>query len=389
MKGIILMIYYITFGTFSGLEEYSLEASPAAIQKGQYIIEKLDAVCNAYKVVSLSETDKRHWCWLPEKTVNCLNSGTYTVWNSFGKPNRIIRKIHYLYRRKQLESFLSRLNSNDIVIAYHSLLIADILYRYKLKNHFKFILELEEIYQDVVECNKREADCERKVISVADGYILAAEALSRQIPQQRPYIVVNGTYHVELKRNVSFNDDKIHCIYAGTFDPTKGGAAAAAAAAFLPENYHIHILGFGTNKQKQYLVDLISSVQKKAKCIVTYDGLKSGEEYIQFLQKCQIGLCTQIPDAKYTETSFPSKIMVYLANGLRVLSAQIPAVMNSEVGKVLYYYDDQTPQKIACAIMNIPIDPEYESRTLLNQLDKGCERGLKCLLEYMDNDEIH
>lgn len=127
-------------------------------------------------------------------------------------------------------------------------------------------------------------------------------------------------------------------------------------------------------------------VQKRTKCILTYDGLKLGEEYIRFLQKCQIGLCTQIPDAKYTETSFPSKILVYLANGLQVLSVRIPAVENSEVGEMLFYYDTQSPREIANAIMKIPVGEIYDSRMLLNQLDKDCEKNIKQLMEYIDDE---
>ena len=381
------MIYYITFGTFPGLESYSLEASPAAQQKGSYLIEKLDIMNKKFEVISLSETSQRLWCRMPSLTVNCFNHGKYTVWSGFGKPNRILRRMHYYYRRGQLKQFLSGLTSNDTVIAYHSLQTADIFYKYKREKGFRFVLELEEIYQDVVNCGVKKAAWERKVITAADGYILAAEALAKEIPTGRHYIVVNGTYHAEPERNVGFDDGEIHCVYAGTFDHAKGGAAAAAAAAeFLPENYHVHILGFGTEEQKKQLQELIATVQKKTKCTLTYDGLKSGEEYIQFLQKCHIGLCTQIPDAKYTESSFPSKVLVYLANGLRVLSVRIPAVENSAVGGVLYYYDKQSPQEIANVIMGIPMEDDYNSRQLLNQLDKDCENKLKQLLEKMNNE---
>ena len=141
-------------------------------------------------------------------------------------------------------------------------------------------------------------------------------------------------------------------------------------------------------EQKERLLHQIENVQRKTKCTLTYDGLKSGEEYTQFLQKCQIGLCTQIPDAKYTETSFPSKVLVYLANGLRVLSVRIPAVEESAVGKILYYYDKQSPQEIANAIMRIPIEGNYDSRKLLNQLDKACEKDIKWLMEKV-NDAIN
>ena len=125
----------------------------------------------------------------------------------------------------------------------------------------------------------------------------------------------------------------------------------------------------------------IAEVQKTAECTLTYDGLKSGEEYIQFLQKCQIGLCTQIPNAKYTETSFPSKVLVYLANGLRVLSVRIPAVEQSSVGDMLFYYDEQKPEKIAEAIQSIDVTQLYDSRERLKQLDEKAKNDIQKLVK--------
>ena len=153
------------------------------------------------------------------------------------------------------------------------------------------------------------------------------------------------------------------------------------AAEFLPENYHVHILGFGTEEQKKQLQELIALVQERTKCTLTYDGLKSGEEYIQFLQKCHIGLCTQIPDAKYTETSFPSKVLVYLANGLRVLSVRIPAVEQSDIGDLLFYYDEQKPEKIAEAIQSIDMNLPYDGRERLEMLDIKATKDIQELLK--------
>ena len=77
---------------------------------------------------------------------------------------------------------------------------------------------------------------------------------------------------------------------------------------------------------------------------------------------------------------------MYLANGLRVLSVRIPVVENSEVGGILYYYDTQSPREIADAIVNIPMKEDYNSRQILNQLDKDCERNLKRLMEKINNE---
>lgn len=380
-----MAIYYLTYFQPDLLKGLKLEISPACQQKSAYLAKKMDALGREYCVISLAEADTKNGFYKTRK-FELTEHGKYVLWGGFGKPNKVARRLHYYFRRGQLRRFLSKLNESDTVIAYHSLITSDIFYKYKKKYKFKFFLELEEIYQDVVDCGKLKASWERKVISISDGYILATESLSKAVATDKPYIVVNGTYHAEPKRDVCFDDERIHCVYAGTFDPTKGGAAAAAAAAFLPENYHVHILGFGSEKQVEDLKEQIRKVQKTAKCLITYDGLKSGEEYIQFLQKCHIGLCTQISDAKYTETSFPSKILVYLANGLRVLSVRIPAVEQSAVGDILYYYDKQEPEEIAKAIMGISIDESYDSRALLKQLDMECVDNLKQLMEKVTDE---
>ena len=180
-----------------------------------------------------------------------------------------------------------------------------------LKKHKKpFILEVEEIYSDVMAKKKKQnREKEDFMFSAASSYIFSTELLNREINSgNKPYVVCNGTYNTtqKLVEEKIFDDkDKIHCVYAGTFDPRKGGAAAAVAAAkFLPSDYHIHILGFGNDAETKAMKDLTSEISKKSIATVTYDGLLSGEEYIRFIQSCDIGLSTQNPDAAFNATSF-------------------------------------------------------------------------------------
>ena len=192
---------------------------------------------------------------------------------------------------------------------------------------------------------------------------------------------MHGTYNVEKQIADKFDDGKIHCVYAGTFDPRKGGVAAAAAAAeFLTEKYHVHILGFGTEKDRKLLINTIEDVKAKTDCTITFDGLKSGEEYIKFIQSCHIGLSTQNPNAKFNATSFPSKVLSYLANGLRVVSIKIRALETSDVNDLLYYYEDNDPQKIAEAVMTVDVTDNYDSRAKINELDKQFKQDFNKLL---------
>ena len=117
-----------------------------------------------------------------------------------------------------------------------------------------------------------------------------------------------------------------------------------------------------TKKKKRKCLTLSTAFQKSQKAKITYDGLLSGEEYIKFIQSCDIGLSTQNPNGKYNDTSFPSKILSYMANGLRVVSVRIPVVEESGIGKCVCYYDEQTPENIAKAIKSIDFSEEYDSR---------------------------
>lgn len=180
---------------------------------------------------------------------------------------------------------------------------------------------------------------------------------------------------------LTFNDGKIHVVYAGTLNPKKGGAMAAAGLACLPSNYRVHILGQGTTQ-------LIQQIQVRAECStkidgaeVTYDGFYSGEDYIRFIQACDIGLSTQNPEAAFNATSFPSKVLSYMANGLRVVSARIEAVESSAVGDMITYYEKQTPECIAEAVMSIDMSQPYDSRKRIAELDEQFQKDLKQLIE--------
>ncbi|KAF0091900.1 MAG: Uncharacterized protein FD141_84 [Fusobacteria bacterium] len=306
------------------------------------------------------------------------------VGSTFGAQNRILRYFRIFWSWLFLFMFICfNTKKDEKVLVYHSImLMKPIMLAQKFKK-FKIILEVEEIYQDVAKFIEKTNKDELKFIESANRYIFPTELLNQKLnTTNKPYTIITGTYQVEDDRKDKYNDHNIHIIYAGTFDPRKGGALAAAAAAeYLSENYHLHIIGFGSQVDKKNLLLKIEEISKKTKATVTYDGLLSGEEYIRFIQKCQIGLSTQSPEAAYNETSFPSKILSYMANGLRVVSIRIKAIETSEIGNSVYYYEEPKPEEIAKAIMAIDLKEPYDSRELIRKLDKKFREKIKELLE--------
>lgn len=378
------LVYYDTPANKSENRNYA----PAAANKVDYVCTALNRIGHSVELISASMTHNRHGC--KGKAVQISERISLKLFPSLGGgvlPKRVLRRL--LFDTRLFLFLLFHLKKGEDLLVYHSLGYANLVWLLRKIKKFRLILEVEEIYADV---NGRERDRKKefKLFAAADAYFFPTELLNQKInTQKKPYLLVHGTYQAEQERRCNVFDDnlqreekrKIHCVYAGTFDPRKGGAIAAAAAKFLPENYHVHILGFGSKKETEMMQEQVSSLAECCKCGITYDGLLSGEALIRFLQSCDIGLSTQNPDAAFNETSFPSKILSYMANGLRVVSIRIPAIEMSAVGKYMYYYDEQTPEAIAEAIMRIDLETGENGHGVLEKLDRQYVEALKKLLE--------
>ena len=276
---------------------------------------------------------------------------------------------------------ISHCRKNEPVIVYHSLGYFEIIRWAKRISGFKLILEVEEIYSDVSQMSPYWRNLEFKMFELSDAFIFSTELLNTKINKnQKPFVVIYGTYQVEPQYVQKFDDGKIHAVYAGTFDPNKGGAQSAISAAeYLSDKYHIHICGFGNECDVMSIKRSIEEINTKSKAVVTYDGMKKGKEFVEFLQKCHIGLSTQIPEGEYNDTSFPSKVLTYMSNGLSVVSIKIPVLLNSAVGEHLSFYSIPNGQEIAASIINA--DLTNDNRSVCDALNISFHNNIKSLLK--------
>lgn len=380
MKKIFYMAYYNSTNSSE-----RRNAVLSSVNKMNYICEALENNGYNTEIVSASGAVEKKFC--KSKKVKLTNKTTLKLFSSLPRLNRIVSVIDRVILKTKLFLYMIKnTNKDSIVMVYHSLGYMSLVKRLKKLKGFKLIIEAEEIYGDVIG-DEKTSQKEYEFFKIADAFIFPTELLSEKVnTEKKPEVIIYGTYHIEKEMPKLFSDGKIHCVYAGTLDPRKGGAIASAESAlFLNENYHIHILGFGNEREKAEMLNTIDSISKKSKAKITYDGLLSGEEYIKFIQSCDIGLSTQNPNGKYNDTSFPSKILSYMANGLRVVSVRIPVVEESGIGKCVYYYDEQTPENIAKAIKSIDFSEEYDSRKTIGVLDKAFICDLKTMLKGLEN----
>lgn len=352
---------------------------------------KMDYICNAINatgrdvlIVSPSRTSNNHTY---HGRVTALRTGvSLKLFPTFPWGNRVQRAASVVASHAFLFLFLL-LNArrNEIIVVYHSLLLMRSVRYAKIIRGFRVLLEVEEIYQHAVPVGSTTAEREHATFRNADGFILSTELLNAAINMNgRPSTVVYGTYQVEPDRRLRFSDDQIHVVYAGIIDSLKNGAAvAASAAAHLDERYHVHIAGFGDERDIKRLQDQIAELSSVTKCGLSYDGLYTGNEFIDFLQKCDIGLSTQLPDAALNDTSFPSKLLSYMANGLAVVSVRIRGVEESKVARNITFYDGQDPQLVADAILSVRLPKCRDSRSLIEHLNSEFVDELQHVFDAM------
>ena len=376
------MIYYLGYYSCEEIAEEKRHAAPATINKMGYIISVLSEREGAQTtVVSPAETELDRYT---KGTSHKLHERvTLKTFDSIRGKNKLVRLFGHMLTQRQMLRFLRKnVGKDDTLIVYHSLALMKPVKKIKSTKGCKLIIEVEELYSDV-KGNEKLREREIDYLQIADGYIVITELLNKEINlENKPSVISHGTYRVVPDYGDTRNDGKLHVVYAGSFNPIKGGACSAVeAAAYLDSNYVLHVLGKGTDAHRALVLRKIEQISKTSRCQILFEGYKTGEEFDRFVQSCHIGLSTQQPNGKYNASSFPSKVLMYMSNGLPVVSVKIPAVASSAVGSYVSYYDEPRPEKIAEAIMAVTHEERKDARKKLRELDAAFGQAISRLLE--------
>ena len=371
-------VYYLSYyDTEDGDRVHALSCT----NKMNYIIDVLNKLGYEVEIISAAYTKERSFSLGKYRRIKDQVYLKTFLCTRYG--NGISRRLQRILINFQLKKYIKKLNPSTPIIIYHSLGYIN-LYRDIKKRMKKVILEVEEVYTDVSQCKLSNHDKELSSINgYSDCFLFPTSVLNNLINStKKPYSIIHGVYCSEPRTSNRFNDGRVHIVYAGTFDRNKGGAFIAIEAAYrLTDNYHLHILGFGDDEDTKKVIEEVKKANKNAKCIVTYEGIKIGEEFNGFLQKCHIGLSSQNKKGAFNDTSFPSKILTYLSNGLKVVSVRIPVVEYSKVSNLITFYDEQKAESIANAIISISesdFSRNYSEELL--SLEKNFTKELQNLL---------
>jgi hypothetical protein len=376
-------IKYVGFYTIDQYKDEHRASCIAAINKMDYICDALNELGYRVKIIAPAWIThpgagytKRHKTRLtPQKEL--------ILCPSFGTKSRWLLYVNILLALSWLLFYLIKnTKRGEKIFVYHSPWLCIPIRMAQFFKRFEIVLEVEEIYYNTILIRPCFRTIEDTFLKNVNAYILSTILLKEKIGIKQNFIICNGTYKPIKQIGNKFEDGKIHVVYAGIIDQLKRGAFIALdMASFLSSHYHIHILGFGTEEDLSLLQKEMNIISKKTSCTITYDGLYTGDDYFRFIQRCHIGLSTQNPNADYNETSFPSKVLSYLTNGLRVVSIRIKALETSVISDLLDYYDKNDPESIARVIENLDTHVEYDGRKKLEKIHERFKGELKQLIE--------
>lgn len=355
---------------------------PSSVNKINYIVSALERIGISVEIISPAWTLNDHGLYRKGK-LTLKDDLELTSFCTIGTKKKYLKAFFRLITLIEFTYYLlAHTKRNEIVIVYHSQILSTPLRIVKALKGINIILEVEENYSDI-SISKFFKKLEQKIFKAGDMYIFSTELLNESINHScKPYIVSYGTYSTEKFIKKGLCDNIIHVVYAGTFSQVKGGVNLAInSALYLNKNYHVHIIGFGSPEEINIVEKLVSEVSSSTSCTLTYDGMLIGDNYLKFIQSCDIGLSTQVSIGKFSNTSFPSKILSYLSNGLRVVTVKIEVVERSKIGKSVYYYESETPESIAETVMSINLNEYYDSLNLIKTLDENFMQDLKTMLD--------
>ena len=367
-------VHYVSLRSYPEFAKEKRRNPPSA-QKVDYVIESLNKLGYKVNYISMSESANNKF-YTPKKLRLSENTIFYMCPNIPGKLRESFsfRWLLHIYAPMHIKK-------GDILLVYHTNgMRNDLLRKISDKYGMTFIYEVEELYEYAHETvDEKLAEDEINGLQCPDKYIFCSNLLAEAVNKRNlPFVALEGYYKYAKADVKPFNDGKIHCVYGGIIDKVKGGAfRAVRCAEFLPSDYVIHILGFGNVTE---LKALIEENRNKSGAEVIFEGLKSGQDYIDFISRCDIGLNLMTFDKNLNRTAFPSKLVLYLACGLRAVSLKVPVLEMSRLSPLLTFYSEDTPQAIADAILEINLENEYDSKQIMDKLDSDFLRDFDELL---------
>ncbi len=372
-------IYYVCFYSEKEVES-KITTYPSVLTKIDYVVSTIKKLGKEVEILSIAPSKKGKFNGYFSR-IDHLETHRYI--SSALHKNKILNKLSFLIQSNKILKYLKKhVQEEDRVVVYHSLYNRIWLKKYLKRYKNKVILQIEDVFSEIAHYARHFKNAEWNLFNMSNKCLCVNDILLDSLVCVPNKIVSYGSYN--LPKQFTFKSvDKIKLVYAGVIEQTRNAAfLAVSAMKYLPKKYELHILGFGNSEDILALRNHIKLANENEEKVY-FHGRKSGEEYTRFLQGCQIALSTHSYDSKDDASAnytFPSKILTYLANNLRVVAQRLTVLERSQVSSCITYYDRPKPEELANAIEKINLQEEYNSREIIQKLDKDFRLKISKLL---------
>ena len=294
--GEIIVLYYVAF--YVSVEDNARRQNIAGVEKANYIIKTFNDLGNTVTILSNAKSAKNRGIGI--ERIRLSDKGIYLLtFASLRKGKRIWDVLNAVYGLIQLFLYLLLfVHKDDTVCVYHSMGYRGLFTFIRRIKKFKYILEVEELYQyfDANKSNYKKK--ENEVLSEPDAFIFSNFLMENEVNKgQKPSVFVNGVYRnkkclLHVNRNENKENKIVRLVYAGGLEQQKGIGKILDVINFLDDCYEVRIIGFGSEEDTQKVKKRVRELNKRGKKVI-FDGIKVGEDYNFYLQQCDIGLCIQ------------------------------------------------------------------------------------------------
>ena len=200
-----------------------------------------------------------------------------------------------------------------------------------------------------------------------DGYVFLTEAMDKKINKKRkPSIIVEGVIGDDVVSEGK-SAKKNAIMYAGTLNEKFGIKNLLDAFMKIKDDtLELWLYGYGDYDEK---IREVAKIDNRIK----FFGQRKREEILKAEQQARLLVNPRQNNDEYTNYSFPSKTMEYLASGTPVLTYKLDGIPK-EYDNYIYYVDGNSVDDLRSMIEKLISKPQAE-------LDKIGEKARKWVLE--------
>lgn len=226
-------------------------------------------------------------------------------------------------------------------------------YRRKINKKAKLVIIIPDFIEDMYSGSSIKSVIKRKLMGnptgiykSTDGYVLLTEQMTEKVGRSKPYCIVEGVYNEKEVRIKPSDEGNVFKIFYSGMLYEKFGVKNLIDAFCMIQTPGVKLQLCGCGDLEEYIQEKCVSDKR-----IEYLGMIPRDEAMKLQCEASLLVNPRQPIGEFTEYSFPSKTIEYMASGTPLLMYQLPGVPD-EYFKYCYSLDkDHLSQNDLCEIM--------------------------------------